>query len=133
MITKNIYLDAWSPAETNLTVTQGEVDARFLNVHLMNNGLPVDLTGCEAVVYCTKPDETMVFQRCSIADPVKGQITVPLTQQMSLVPGNMRDMELRINGIADGSILKIRGLKIVVRPAGNYNFQPAKEPVNFLY
>ena len=121
MITKNIYLDAWSPAETNLTVTQGEADARFLNVHLMNNGLPVDLTGCEAVVYCTKPDETMVFQRCSIADPVKGQITVPLTQQMSLVPGAMRDMELRVNGIADGSILKIRGLKIVVRPAGNYD------------
>ncbi len=119
MITKNIYMDAWNPAETSVTVQQGEVNARFLHVHLMNNGLPLNLEGCAAAVYCTKPDGTTIFNTCEITDAAKGQITVPLTQQMGLVPGILRDMELRITD-AD-SVLKVRGLQVRIRASGDYD------------
>lgn len=119
MITKSIYLDTWRTTETTVTVAQGEVNARFLHVYLVSSGVPVDLTGCSAAVYCTKPDGTTIFNDCEVTDAEKGLICVPMTQQMSLVPGQLKDVEIRVTD--SDSVLKVRGLRVIVRPTGNYD------------
>ncbi len=125
MITKTIHLDAWNPAKTHLTIQQGEVDARSLQVYVMSDGAPINLSGCEAEVYFTTPDNAALTHQCGITDPARGEITVPLTLEMSAVAGILRDVELRITGITSGSVLKIRGLTVEVQPTVDYGAMPA--------
>lgn len=124
MITKTIHLDAWNPAEIRLTILQGEVGARSLQVYVMSNGAPINLSGCKAEVYFTMPDNATLTHQCSITDPTRGEMIVPLTLEMSAVAGILRDVELQITGITSGSVLKIRGLTVEVQPTVDYGAMP---------
>ena len=94
MIYKEITVNAWQPPLGELRVIQEEADGRDLIVNVLGtNGQPFDLTGKTVSVYMQKPDNTMIYNSCSVSGSTA---TVTLTRQMMAVSGKSKLFELQI-------------------------------------
>ncbi len=113
MILKKVCLNACRNAHVVVTAVEGEVGSRFIQITLLHYDQPLDLTEKTVAIYMTKPDRTVVYNRCEIIDPENGIILVSLTSQMSAVAGTITDCEIHVIG-TNGSLLKILGLTIVI-------------------
>lgn len=66
--------------EDIITAVQDDSDSRYLDVFLYDNGVPIDLTGCEVRIYMRKPDKGgEIFNNGEITDPEKGRCQFLLT------------------------------------------------------
>ena len=113
MILKKVCLNACRNAHVVVTAVEGEVGSRFIQITLLHYDQPLDLTEKTVAIYMTKPDRTVVYNRCEIIDPENGIILVSLTSQMSAMAGTITDCEIHVIG-TNGSLLKILGLTIVI-------------------
>ena len=115
----NIVLDVWHQMpETVVTALQGEINSRFLEITITDKGSFFNLTGKTVMVYMTKPDGKIIFNSCSVVDAPNGKINVPLTSQMSIVAGTIKDFEIHIIG-SDKTRLKITGVCLKIKETAN--------------
>ena len=115
----NITLDVWHQIpETVVTAMQGEINSRFLEITITDKGNFFNLTGKTVMVYMTKPDGKIIFNSCSVVDAPNGKINVPLTSQMSIVAGTIKDFEIHIIG-SDKTRLKITGVCLKIKETAN--------------
>ena len=110
MITKSIILNAWENNKQKVLAVQGEVGARWLDITLLDEKIPLDLTNCFVVIYMDTG--VVIYNTCEITDALNGQISVELTQNMSGIYG---DFEAEIHIYDElGNLLKIKGLEITI-------------------
>lgn len=115
----NVVLDVWHQmSETVVTALQGEINSRFLEITITDKGSFFNLTGKTVMVYMTKPDGKIIFNSCSVVDAPNGKINVPLTSQMSIVAGTIKDFEIHIIG-SDKTRLKITGVCLKIKETAN--------------
>ena len=100
-----------------MSASQGEVNARFLEITLVDGGEPLNLEGSTVLIYTEKPDKNVIFNNCKIENAEKGIVSVGLTSQMSVLSGKL-DCEIHIIN-REKSTLKILGLQIRVMPCAN--------------
>ena len=100
-----------------VSASQGEVNARFLEITLVDGGEPLDLEETTVLIYAEKPDRTVIFNNCKIEDAEKGIVSVGLTSQMSSLSGKL-DCEIHVIN-REKSTLKILGLQIRIMPCAN--------------
>jgi len=111
MVRKSITLKAWEENKQKALAVQGEVGARWLDITLLDEKIPLDLTNCFAVIYMDTG--VVIYNTCEITDALNGQISVELTQNMSGIYG---DFEAEIHIYDElGNLLKIKGLEITIR------------------
>ena len=120
MTTKYIILDAWRSNFVSVSAVQGETAARFLDVTLTGNGTAINLSDKTVAIYYKKPDDTTIFNSGTIKDATAGLVEIPLTSQMSVLAGEMQDVEIRVTQTGGGT-LKIKGLRITIEPAESYD------------
>ena len=120
MTTKYITLDAWRDNYVHVHAVKGETAARFLAVTLTGNGAAINLSDKTVAIYYKKPDGTTIFNSGTIKTATAGLVEIPLTAQMSVVAGEMQDVEIRVTGTGGGT-LKIKGLQITIDPAESYD------------
>lgn len=96
MTNKNITLNVWKDNNEFAMAMQGEVNSRFLTVTLEDNLGPINLTD-KKVQFVTKNSAgTMVFNNMTIEDAEKGVAVLPLTPQLSAIPGLLSGGEIHI-------------------------------------
>lgn len=78
-----------------ITMKQHDLNSRYLDVYLMDDGTPINLTGHEVRIYGRKPDGTDFFNEGEITDAVNGRCQFELTNQALAVVGNL-DIEISI-------------------------------------
>lgn len=117
MTTAKVKLDTWHKNCVVVSTSQGEVNARFLEITLVDGGEPLNLEGATVLIYAEKPDKNVIFNNCKIENAEKGIVSVGLTSQMSVLSGKL-DCEIHIIN-REKSTLKILGLQIRVMPCAN--------------
>lgn len=117
MTTAKLKLDTWHKNCVVVSASQGEVNARFLEITLVDGGEPLNLEGSTVLIYTEKPDKNVIFNNCKIENAEKGIVSVGLTSQMSVLSGKL-DCEIHIIN-REKSTLKILGLQIRVMPCAN--------------
>jgi len=73
-----------------ITAKEEDLNSRYLDVYLMDDGIPIDLTGHEVRIYGRKPDGTSFFNDGEITDAVNGRCQFPITSQALAVPGTLK-------------------------------------------
>ena len=117
LTTAKVKLDTWHKNCVVVSTSQGEVNARFLEITLVDGGEPLNLEGTTVLIYAEKPDKNVIFNNCKIENAEKGIVSVGLTSQMSVLSGKL-DCEIHIIN-REKSTLKILGLQIRVMPCAN--------------
>ena len=117
LTTAKVKLDTWHKNCVVVSASQGEVNARFLEITLVDGGEPLNLEGTTVLIYAEKPDKNVIFNNCKIENAEKGIVSVGLTSQMSVLSGKL-DCEIHIIN-REKSTLKILGLQIRVMPCAN--------------
>lgn len=103
MVYKQIELDVWNPPFGEIRVIQEEADGRELLIRLFDNGAPLDLTGKKVSIFIRKPDDTIIYNACTVSENTAAAI---LTLQMMAVSGRTKLCELQIID-ADNHTLKV--------------------------
>jgi lysophospholipase L1-like esterase len=111
-ITKKIILDIDKNIYTKIDAKQNDVNSRFIEITLINNGLPLNLTGNTVKIFAIKSDNTIIFNNVEIIDYSLGRIKVELTSQALAVIGNL-ECELVVYGL-NSSILSSKAFIINV-------------------
>ena len=68
MVYKQIELDVWNPPFGEIRVIQEEADGRELLIRLFDNGAPLDLTGKKVSIFIRKPDDTIIYNACTVSE-----------------------------------------------------------------
>ena len=84
---KYITLDLWKPYHAPIEVVQREAGARTLAFQITDGGVALDLTGKVVTFYATKPDDSIVFNACTVTGV--GKCTYLLTAQTCAVVGDL--------------------------------------------
>lgn len=106
---KKIKIDIDKKSLETIPSVQYDSNTRFLHISLVNNSLPLDLTGCSVKIAAIKPDDTVIFNNCTIVDAKQGLVEAELTEQINAVPGQV-ECELKIytaNGVLTTKTLDI--------------------------
>lgn len=84
---KYITLDLWKPYHAPIEVVQREAGARTLAFQITDGGVALDLTDKVVTFYATKPDDSIVFNTCTVTGV--GKCTYLLTAQTCAVVGDL--------------------------------------------
>ncbi|WMI81951.1 BppU family phage baseplate upper protein [Anaerotignum sp. MB30-C6] len=88
-----IYVDVRTKNDDIITAVQNDSNSRFLDVYLLDNGLPINLTGHEVRIYCKKADEKEIYNNGVITEATNGRCQFELTDQALAVA---QDLEVQI-------------------------------------
>lgn len=80
------------------TFSQGDIGTSFIEVSLLNDGKPINLTGYTITVNVTRKDRTRVATSSEILDIESGLIEIPIIQQMLSVGVNQLEIILSKSG-----------------------------------
>lgn len=111
-ITRQIVFDIDKSIYTTIDAKAGDVNSRFIEFTLVNNSLPIDLTGHTVKIFAIKTDNTLIFNNTIITNTTEGKVLVELTSQALAVSGTLR-CELVIYG-ANNSVLSTKTFTISV-------------------
>lgn len=84
---QNLVLDINKKCNQIVTANVGEVGSRFLKINIIDNGMPVDLTGVTVYLYAKKADDTKVFNTVKVEDVKQGIVLVEITSQVLAIEG----------------------------------------------
>ena len=84
---QNLVLDINKKCNQIVTANVGEVGSRFLKINIIDNGMPVDLTGVTVYLYAKKADDTKVFNTVKVEDAKQGIVLVEITSQVLAIEG----------------------------------------------
>lgn len=88
-----IYVDVRTKNDDIITAVQNDSNSRFLDVYLLDNGLPINLTGHEVRIYCKKADGKEIYNNGVITEATNGRCQFELTDQALAVA---QDLEVQI-------------------------------------
>ena len=111
MISQEITLNAWRQNQVSLVAVQGESNSRTIAATLLDNGSPIDLTGCTARLYIEKPDKSAVFCDGTVIDSINGVASFVLPYQATAQYG---DSECAIIITGPAKDLRVVGLTLQV-------------------
>ncbi|WMI81851.1 BppU family phage baseplate upper protein [Anaerotignum sp. MB30-C6] len=95
-----------------ITAVQNDSNSRFLDVFLLDNGVPINLTGHEVRIYGKKADGTEIYNDGEITEETNGRCQFELTSQALAVA---QDLEVQIILFKDNvEILSTQPFKIHV-------------------
>lgn len=119
MVTKQISLNVWELNDVVIYANSGEVDSRFIEVIFKDKSQSIiNLSNCTVTFYAKKPDDTKIFNYCTI-DTINNTATVELTSQTLSVPGVL-ECEFQILN-SNNNLLKVQGLKIFVSSSKDFS------------
>ena len=84
---QNLTIDINKKPFQKITANVGEVASRFIRITILDNNIPIDLTGVTAYLYAKKADGTKVFNNVTIENKANGIILAELTSQVLAVEG----------------------------------------------
>ena len=84
---QNLVLDINKKPFQTITANVGEVASRFIRITILDNNIPMDLTGVTVSLYAEKPDGKKVFNSVAIEDKTNGTVLANLTSQTLVVEG----------------------------------------------
>lgn len=114
MTTKYITIDVWQPQREPIIAVQHEKDGRGVQITLVGNGQPVDISSASVQFYAVKPDGEIIYNACTVIDATRGKIMYVLTGQTCAIPGDLRCW---IEIIKDGDTLRTQEFKVTVLPS----------------
>ena len=85
-IETRLILDMSEQPTDIITMTQGDTNSRYLDVTLLNQGTPIDLTGQTVRIDCYKLDGTRVLNDGEVVDAATGRCKFKMTTEMLAVP-----------------------------------------------
>ena len=123
---ENIVVDITQRNYNTLQTIQYDVDSRYVNVKIVNNGKNVDLTNYMVSIACKKPDGKIVFNETEMVEPKQGLIKFLISEQISSALGEVV-CELKIYG-KNSSVLTSQYFTInVVQPIANKAIKSTNE------
>ena len=123
---ENIVVDITQRNYNTLQTIQYDVDSRYVNVKIVNNGKNIDLTNYMVSIACKKPDGKIVFNETEIVEPKQGLIKFLISEQISVALGEVV-CELKIYG-KNSSVLTTQYFTInVTQPIANKRIQSTNE------
>jgi hypothetical protein len=84
---QNLVLDINKKCNQLVTANVGEVDSRLLKISVIDNGVPMDLTGITVYLYAKKADGTKVFNTVKVEDAKQGIVSAEITSQVLAIEG----------------------------------------------
>ena len=100
--------------KVNKVIQQGEHDARHLQVELVQNGVPVDLTNCD-VYFLTRPaksKDTPTMTACEIFNEEQGHVKIAIKNYMTINDGIIECEFVRIGH--DKTVLPFKKFNLTV-------------------
>ena len=123
---ENIVVDITQRNYNTLQTIQYDVDSRYVNVKIVNNGKNVDLTNYMVSIACKKPDGKIVFNETEMVEPKQGLIKFLISEQISSTLGEVV-CELKIYG-KNSSVLTTQYFTInVMQPISSKKIQSTNE------
>lgn len=123
---ENIVVDITQRNYNTLQTIQYDVDSRYVNVKIVNNGKNVDLTNYMVSIACKKPDGKIIFNETEMVEPKQGLIKFLISEQISSTLGEVV-CELKIYG-KNSSVLTSQYFTInVTQPIANKRIQSSNE------
>ena len=123
---ENIVVDITQRNYNTLQTIQYDVDSRYVNVKIVNNGKNVDLTNYMVSIACKKPDGKIVFNETEMVEPKQGLIKFLISEQISSTLGEVV-CELKIYG-KNSSVLTTQYFTInVTKPIADKSIQSTNE------
>ena len=123
---ENIVVDITQRNYNTIQTIQYDVDSRYVNVKIVNNGKNVDLTNYMVSIACKKPDGKIVFNETEMIEPKQGLIKFLISEQISSALGEVV-CELKIYG-KNSSVLTTQYFTInVTQPIANKRIQSTNE------
>jgi len=113
-----VEADVWNKNYIHKTAVRGEVHARWLDLHVIQDSQPFDLTGLEIHAETTKPDGTRIYNNVDLTDPINGIASFELTSQISAVVGTLF-FTFRLIGTNPISDKRILGLELEILDGGD--------------
>lgn len=80
------------------TFSQGDIGTSFIEVTLLNNSKPINLTGYTVTINVTRKDRTRVVTTSEILDLENGLIEIPISIEMLKVGVNQLEIILSKSG-----------------------------------
>lgn len=108
---QNLTIDINKKPFQKITANVGEVASRFIRITILENNVPVDLTGVTAYLYAKKPDGTKVFNSVKVENIEQGIVLAELTSQVLAISGIV---ELTLLLTKDGSKLASKQIIVTV-------------------
>lgn len=122
----NFIIDISQTNNRSVQSIQSDVNSRFVNATVVNNGKKVDLTGYLISLACKKPDGKIVFNETELVDAKQGVISFEISEQMTSTIGEVA-CEFKIYG-KNGSVLTTQYFTInVSKPISGKNIQSSNE------
>ena len=93
-----IYADVRNENVSKIVAKTKQEDTltRYLDITVTDNGVPVDLTGCEVRIYGRKYDKTEFYNEGILQDAAAGRCLFEATTQMTACPAHSVHCEIRI-------------------------------------
>ena len=89
-----IYADTRNKNTGKIVAKQNDTKTRYLDITVTDNGVPVDLTGCEVRIYGRKKDGTEFYNDGILQDATKGRCLFEATTQMLAYAGQNVNCEI---------------------------------------
>ena len=89
-----IYADTRNENTGKIVAKQNDTKTRYLDITVTDNGVPVDLTGCEVRIYGRKKDGTEFYNDGILQDATKGRCLFEATTQMLAYAGQNVNCEI---------------------------------------
>ena len=87
---QNLTIDINKKPFQTITANVGEVASRFIRITILDNNIPLDLTGVTAYLYAKKADGNKVFNSVTIEDTKNGVVLAELTSQILAIEGSVK-------------------------------------------
>lgn len=82
-----MYVDVRNENKGRIVAKQNDTKTRYLDITVTDNGVPVDLTGCEVRIYGRKYDNKEFYNDGILQDAAFGRCLFEATTQMLAYPG----------------------------------------------
>jgi archaellin len=119
MITQYISLDFTRKYLAPIYLNQYEADSRDFVITCTAGQSPINLAGSSVVFYATKPDDTILFNSCTIVDAAAGKIQYTPTEQTCAASGALTCQIVII--ASDSSVLRSMEFTVTVNPGKDYS------------
>lgn len=89
-----MFVDVRNENKGRIVAKQNDTKTRYLDITITDNGVPIDLTGCEVRIYGRKYDKTEFYNDGSMQDAAAGRCLFEATTQMLAYAGQNVNCEI---------------------------------------
>ena len=87
---QNLTIDINKKPFQTITANVGEIGSRFIRITILDNSVPLDLTGVTTYLYAKKADGTKVFNSVTTENIKNGVVLAELTSQILAIEGAVK-------------------------------------------